>query len=330
MTPADFRKITDAANAAFDETYAENLKLLGDNIAKGERIESLEAELAECIANCDQPPPTNRTTYGACPRTGRNNTSDPGKYFGTPADVRWFGVAVQTVPPRPSKALCGTFFASWKPFTAGGTPTKQQFLMACDPLEPGDFITWEHEYDVKYLNDMTAANKITNPTERAAAVAKAEADLKRRLELIALCHAYKEELRPDLFTYPTVAGWRFTTNGGMDKFNAVGDYVGIDFDGVNTSYYDFAQPAIMARAKTYADTHHDGNIVIPEWGWPRQANDPNGTGRVTAINKQTPLIVAALKPKAQIWFDSDSFPGYPLTLANEIAAWSAFVDTNPS
>lgn len=137
-------------------------------------------------------------------------------------------------------------------------------------------------------------------------------------------HRLVKIVRPDLLTSCVLAGWRFrqqaTGQQAPEPYLTDADLLGVDLDGVQTAYYDFR--LMLPRIRAVADERYDGRWTCPEFGWPRLSNDPAGTARVAAINAQMPAVLAA-GPLDVNWFD---FAPTTLTLANERAAWQAFVD----
>lgn len=304
----DIRAATTAAEIEHGNTLDELAEAEAANNALLAEIAELKAALAECEGGDPDPPdpPTGvALRVGACPAIG--GTSGPAAAVTKWGDsmVRWFSSGgLSGSAPRPPGVT--RMHASWK--VIGTTVTDALVLNACRNLIAGDKVTVEHEADVKYQKDGDAAL------------------LARRLAAVEDFHERVSRLRPELDTVHVLGGWRFrpgNNSDGPDQFYARSDVLGVDLDGVNTSYYDFRQmlPKVLAFADRYAD-----RWTCPEYGWPRQTNDPTGSGRVAAINTQTPDVIAA-DPEDIAWFDYNSSTSatYTLTLTNERAAWQSFV-----
>lgn len=273
--------------------------------------DSLQKQLDDCLAGNPDPPAV-AVRYGACPQNNSNDLASVKTKFGQKASGRWFdnGMGLDRIPSPPDGMFC---HYSWKTLQ-DGVITPEGIDAAFSHLDKKiSLVETEHEADVKYKK---TGNKIQLEQRRV---------LKRDFRVLANARG---------FTVPnTLSAWQFQTDAAVKEveelFIFAGDVLGIDFDGVNTSYFDWAKPDVLARVQRIADKYYGGRITVPEYGWPRQASDTNGSQRVAAINKQTPIIADALKPIQFVWFDSASFANYPLTLANEKAAWTAFVSTNP-
>lgn len=320
----DIRNATDLAETQHIQVV-QLLAEAGDTIAEqAATISGLTAEndelrkaLDECQGgNPDPEPPVMVQRVGACPAAGGFSTTAAatvvGKW-GSGASVRLFsGSDLRSVAPRPATA--GRVHASWKPL--GGQPmTEASVRAACINLLEGDVVTVEHEADVKRLSGGS------------------QADLDARMALQDEFHRLVKIVRPDLLTSCVLAAWRFrqeaTGTQAPEPYLTDADLLGVDLDGVNSltaaSYYDFRQ--MLPRTRQVADRDYGGRWTCPEFGWPRLNNDPNGTGRVAAINAQTPAILAAGAYSLE-WFDYPTVPGYTLTLTNERAAWQSFVDAH--
>ena len=284
-------------------------------------IDAQKARIAELEAVVN-PPATVKTYLGSCPEH-----LDPAQVvdkFGEGIAVLWFdnsrGLTLK--PPRPPKEECPHFHACWKSY---GTITDISKLTdpdldtlvanALSTLLPGDAVTLENEADVKYKKDVKDRGE-----DEARRALNARMANQRRF------HESVKRVRPDISTCVKVAAWRFTAGDSPDMFMAHGDVLGVDLDGIKTSYYNFAEPTLLARIVSTADRYYGGRWSAPEFGWPLQASDPTGSVRRAQIATQVERILAMENPpESLMWFDNDAtqFAGYKMSTA-DVELWNSF------
>lgn len=313
--------------AAFNRVVDENTVFAADNRVKADLIAVQAARIA-VLEGTVPPDPVplpvvGFPTLGACPINGGGNLLTVESKWGDGPERavvgRYFSGSRSTaIGTRPPVADMPCVILSTKPDSAY-TDAELVSLGTTSLTQPLDlFCTW-HEPDVKYkkLAGVAAESALAQwrdiSSKKNAAIARLRAAGQIQFDSI------------DIF-----GGWIFTDNIDDSKFvpDVKATYVGIDIDGTTggSSYYNWADPVLLARINAFVAKHGYKGWFATEYAWGATVGDraTGFPGRIAAIRAQVPKILAA-GCMSIVVYDYDNNPDEALRTAPEIAAMKAAV-----
>lgn len=271
-------------------------------------LEATRSEFAAHMRTHEEPEPTSRTLFGACPEKP-GNAGLPGQTqvvnkWGKGAAARVF-LGTDVAQRHPD---VGLLHASWKPTLAQITDAWVKQVTA--NLKPGDCVEVWHELDKKI-------------TDGVLTQADGEARKNKFFEVVA-------RVRPDLLVVDTRTGWSLDPKSGKNPraIKVRAHVLGVDCDGVRPTklpYTNYDGETTTALAMIAEDNDYEW-FAVPEFGCPRiPAEDPDGTKRATYHDVYAAKWKATGKCLFVTLYEYDSSPNYSLTTPAELAGFKKHV-----